>query len=231
MGTLVSLALKELVISPIVAFVELMRAVELAGQQALSHRGIGDDRDFVFYAVWDRFGLNLTPKEGVRWLQAIDTAILGGLGKLSPAEVRDADRANLARLFQLVQCAHALCNRNCFAAKAAGRPVNLVEVYAVSAQVLERSLTGLHNLNRLQVIGKDFRRNDDLIPFAAEGLCQNPLTVAFAIGFSRVKSRDAAVEGGLVSGNRLRVIDIGPAGLSSLPATENNRCDFNFGFA
>ena len=228
MGTLVSLALKEFVFGPVISIIELVRAIKFPCQQALSHGGIGDDRDFVFYAIRDRFGLHLTPKEGIWWLQSVDAAVLCGFLKLNPAEVRDADGANLARFFQLVQCAHALCNRNDVAAEAAGRPMDLVEIDAVRAQILERSLTGFHNLGRLQMIGKDFRRDDDLIPLSAEGLSQNSFAVALAVSFRRVKGRDAAVERGLMSGDRLRIVDIGPAGLSSLPATENDRCDFYF---
>ena len=52
--------------------------------------------------------------------------------------------------------------------------------------------------------------------------------MAFAVGFRRVKGRDAALKCGPVGSDGLVVIDADPAGLTRLPAAEDDGADLNF---
>ena len=80
--------------------------------------------------------------------------------------------------FQFVQCAHRFFNGNDFRAESARRPVDLIQINPVGAQVLEGPFAGFNNLSSLEIAGPNFGGNDDLIALVAERLRQNPLAVA-----------------------------------------------------
>src|SRR5919197_804787 len=129
------LAREEAAVAPPVALVELGVLIDLAGEETMGERAVGERADAVLAAVRKDLLLDLAAEEVVRRLQGVDPPRALEARHLARIEIRNPDVARLALPHELLEDRGGLLER-----RFGIGPMHLVEVDAVDAELAEALL-------------------------------------------------------------------------------------------
>ena len=108
------------------------------------------------------------------------------------------------------------------------RPVDLIEVDVVGAEVLQAAIAGSLYICRREVGGADLGCDDRLLAAAGQALAKHLLGFACAVALGGVEEVDSGVERGVYGGDGVAVVLLAPdIAACEGPAAESEGRDFD----
>ena len=217
----------------VVALEPALRA-DPAGQQPERQRRVAQDRDAVTQAERHQLRLDVAVHHAELFLDGIERAG-GHIGlHVRRADVARADRPDLAGPLQILERAHRLGDR-----RRRVLPVGDVEVDMVGAEAAQALLDLVRDrvppevaVHRLAVLVEEvvalggvpdepaLRGEHHLVAAAGDGLADDLLRAAHAVGRRRVDQADAGVDRGPDRGDRRGLVGAAPHPAADRPGAE-----------